>query len=128
MISEADIAAVLRKAAQGLRDPEQVVLDPLHLFEDANGGEAEEDEGPCRACAVGHIVWATVGTVSPIEVEIAVTDALGSHSTPSMRSRSVEGLTTLLADEGAATVAALYERVADELEAAECVQSPTGAS
>jgi hypothetical protein len=109
MIPEADTAAVLRKAAEGLRDPEQVVLDPWNLFEDAHGVSVEEDEAPCRACAIGHIVWATAGGPSPVEMEIAVTDAVGSH----------HDLTTLLDDEGATAVADLYDRVADGLEAAE---------
>jgi hypothetical protein len=110
MIPEADIAAVLRKAAEGLRDPERVVLDPWHLFEDANGGEVGDDEAPCRACAVGHLVWASAGAVSPLELEMAVTDAV---------SGSVNDLTLCLRDEGAAVVADWYDRVADGLEAAE---------
>ena len=107
MIPEA--ATALRKAAEGLRDPERVVQDPWNLFEDADGRDVGENEEPCRACAVGHIVWVAAATVFPMEVEIACTDAVGSH----------HDLTTLLADEGAAAVADLYDRVADGLDAAE---------
>ena len=103
--------AVLRKAAQGLRDSEQVVLDPWHLFEDAHGDEVMADEGPCRACALGHIVWATVGAAFPVDVETAVLDALGQH----LGDNRIEDLTMRLRDEGPAAVADLYERVADGL-------------
>ena len=115
MITEADTAAVLRKAAEGLRDPEQVVLDPWNLFEDADGRDVGENEEPCRACAVGHIVWATVGAVSPMKVEIAACDAVGRH----LVDLREDELTVRLRDEGAVAVADLYDRVADGLEAAE---------
>jgi hypothetical protein len=105
MIAQADTAAVLRKAAQGLRDPERVVLDPWHLFEDANGDEAMEGEVPCRACAVGHIMWASTGE----EARSAALDAVDPLD-------AVIELTRRLEDEGAAAVADLYERVADGLE------------
>lgn len=56
-VSTEDLRAFLVAWRERMADPDRVVLDPDHLYEDADGNEiefADEDREPPRACMLGH--------------------------------------------------------------------------